>query len=88
MWLVVLFKSLLVRRCIQWSFKSIKNMKLLLNHVHEFIGKEVSVTNWVDLNQMQVNIFGEVKRWPKKGHNDPTWVKDKKQRLESAAFFA
>ena len=41
-------------------------MTLLLSNVHEHIGREVAVTDWVALDQMQVNIFGEVTRWAKR----------------------
>lgn len=51
-------------------------MKLLLSNIHEHIGKEVAVTDWVDLDQMQVNIFGEITRWAKRGHNDAEWAKE------------
>ena len=49
-------------------------MELLLKNVHEFVGREVALTDWVELDQMQVNIFGEITRWPKRGHNDPEWA--------------
>lgn len=51
-------------------------MKLLLSNVHEFIGQEVAVTDWVDIDQMQVNIFGEITRWAKRGHCDAEWAKE------------
>jgi len=51
-------------------------MAILLANVHEYIGKEVAVTDWVSLDQMQVNIFGEITRWAKRGHNDPEWARD------------
>ncbi|MFT6752129.1 MAG: acyl dehydratase [Candidatus Azotimanducaceae bacterium] len=51
-------------------------MKLLLSNVHEYIGQEIAVTDWVELDQMQVNIFGEITRWSKPGHNDPEWAKE------------
>lgn len=50
-------------------------MELLLSNVHEHVGREVALTDWVDLDQMQVNIFGEITRWPKRGHNDPEWAR-------------
>ena len=50
-------------------------MTLLLSNVHEFIGQEMAVTEWVEIDQMQVNVFGEITRWPKRGHNDPEWAK-------------
>lgn len=51
-------------------------MNLLLTNIHEHIGKEVAVTDWVELDQMQVNIFGEITRWAKRGHNDAEWAKE------------
>ena len=50
-------------------------MTLSLSNLHEYIGQEMAVTDWVELDQMQVNIFGEVTRWSKRGHNDPEWAK-------------
>ena len=52
-------------------------MSLLLRDLHQQVGKEVAITDWVSLDQMQVNIFGEITRWPKRGHNDPEWAKEK-----------
>ena len=49
---------------------------LTLASIHEWKGKEVTVTDWVHLDQMQVNIFGEVTRWPKRGHNDREWAEE------------
>ena len=49
-------------------------MELLLKTIHEHIGEEVAVTDWVFLDQMQVNVFGEITRWPKRGHNDREWA--------------
>ncbi|MDZ7686058.1 MAG: MaoC/PaaZ C-terminal domain-containing protein [Gammaproteobacteria bacterium] len=40
------------------------------------MGREVAVTDWVELDQMQVNIFGEITRWAKRGHNDPEWARE------------
>ncbi|MCB1643796.1 MAG: hypothetical protein KDI36_00015 [Pseudomonadales bacterium] len=51
-------------------------MTLLLANIHEQIGNEVAVTDWVELDQMQVNIFGEITRWAKRGHNDAEWAKE------------
>ena len=51
-------------------------MTLKLATIHESIGSEVAVTDWVDLDQMQVNIFAEVTRWTPKGHIDPEWAKE------------
>lgn len=51
-------------------------MTILLSNVHEHIGNEVSVTDWVEIDQMQVNIFGEITRWAKRGHNDAEWARE------------
>jgi len=44
--------------------------EILLANAHEFIGQEIGVTDWVHIDQMQVNIFGEVTRWPTWMHCD------------------
>jgi len=51
-------------------------MAILLANVHEYIGKEVAVTDWVALDQMQVNVFGEITRWAKRGHCDAEWARE------------
>ena len=48
--------------------------QLLLASIHEQIDREVAVTDWVAINQTQVNIFGEVTHWTPKGHVDPAWA--------------
>lgn len=42
----------------------------LLANAHEFIGQEVALTDWVDIDQVQVNVFGEVTRWATWMHCD------------------
>ncbi|MDP6472160.1 MAG: MaoC/PaaZ C-terminal domain-containing protein [Pseudomonadales bacterium] len=44
---------------------------LLLTNIHELVGRTIAVTDWVDIDQIQVNVFGEVSRWHKPGHCDP-----------------
>ena len=51
-------------------------MKLLLRTIHERIGKEEVITDWVFIDQMQVDIFGKVTRWYNRGHNDPNWAEE------------
>ncbi len=46
------------------------NADILLSNAHEFVGREIGLTDWLDIDQMQVNIFGEVTRWPTWMHND------------------
>jgi len=48
-----------------------KDKPFLLANAHEFVGAKVAVTEWVDIDQVQVNVFGEVSRWRKPGHCDP-----------------
>ena len=50
------------------------NNGITLANAHEHIGEEIGLTDWVDIDQMQVNIFGEITRWPTRGHNDPEWA--------------
>ena len=45
--------------------------EFLLKNAHEFIGREMAVTDWVHLDQVQVNVFGEVTRWATWMHCDP-----------------
>lgn len=42
-----------------------------LSNAHEFVGREMAVTDWVDIDQVQVNVFGEVTRWATWMHCDP-----------------
>ena len=49
-------------------------MELLLKNIHEHIGNEMTTTDWVFIDQMQVDIFGKVTRWYNRGHNDPNWA--------------
>lgn len=51
-------------------------MELLLKSIHEHTGKEVTVTDWVFIDQMQVDIFGKVTRWYNQGHNDVEWARE------------
>ena len=40
------------------------NPEISLANVHEYVGQEIGQTDWLDIDQMQVNVFGEVTRWP------------------------
>ena len=46
------------------------NSDITLANVNEYVGQEIGLTDWLDIDQMQVNIFGEVTRWPTWMHND------------------
>lgn len=37
----------------------------------ERVGEKLGVSPWVNIDQMQVNVFGEVTRWRTPGHCDP-----------------
>lgn len=43
----------------------------LLANAHEFVGREMGVSDWVHIDQVQVNVFGEVTRWATWQHTDP-----------------
>ena len=40
------------------------------------IGEPLGVSDWVSIDQTQVNVFGEVTRWRTPGHCDPEYAKD------------
>ncbi len=50
--------------------------KFLLATAHEFVGQELAMTDWVSIDQMQVNVFGEVTRWATWMHCDPDRCRD------------
>ena len=39
------------------------------------IGDKLGVSSWVFIDQVQVNVFGEVTRWRTPGHCDPEYAK-------------
>jgi acyl dehydratase len=39
------------------------------------IGEKLGVSDWVHIDQIQVNVFGEVTRWHTPGHCDPEYAK-------------
>ncbi len=47
----------------------------LLSNAREHIGENLGVSDWVDIDQVQVNVFGEVSRWRTPGHCDPEYAK-------------
>lgn len=46
-----------------------------LKTAHERIGQKLGVSDWVFIDQIQVNIFGEVTRWRTPGHCDPEYAR-------------
>ena len=47
----------------------------LLTTAHERIGQKLGTSDWVFIDQVQVNVFGEVTRWRTPGHCDPEYAK-------------
>ena len=47
----------------------------LLSTAHERLGDKLGVSDWVFIDQVQVNVFGEVTRWRTPGHCDPEYAK-------------
>ena len=43
-------------------------------NAHTFVGREMAVSDWVEIDQEQVTNFGEVTRWTPKGHVDRVWA--------------
>jgi hypothetical protein len=44
--------------------------EIQLSNADKYIGAEIGLTEWLELDQMQVNIFGEITRWPTWMHTD------------------
>ena len=47
----------------------------LLSDARERIGEKLGVSDWVFIDQIQVNVFGEVTRWRTPGHCDPEFAR-------------
>ena len=47
----------------------------LLSDASERAGDKLGVSDWVFIDQVQVNIFGEVTRWRTPGHCDPEYAR-------------
>ena len=47
----------------------------LLSDAAERVGDKLGVSDWVFIDQIQVNIFGEVTRWRTPGHCDPEYAR-------------
>jgi acyl dehydratase len=47
----------------------------LLSQARERIGEKLGVSDWVFIDQTQVNVFGEVTRWRTPGHCEPEIAK-------------
>ena len=49
---------------------------LKLTEAVERVGEPLGVSDWVFIDQTQVNVFGEVTRWRTPGHCEPELMKD------------
>lgn len=47
----------------------------LLAEAHERLGEKLGTSDWVFIDQTQVNVFGEVTRWRTPGHCEPEIAK-------------
>ncbi len=47
----------------------------LLSTAEQRIGEKLGVSDWVFIDQVQVNVFGEVTRWRTPGHCEPEYGK-------------
>ncbi len=47
----------------------------LLATANERLGESLGVSDWVFIDQTQVNVFGEVTRWRTPGHCDPEYAR-------------
>jgi len=45
--------------------------EISLANAHAFVGQEIGLSDWVEVDQMQTNVFGEVTRWRTWMHCDP-----------------
>ena len=48
----------------------------LLSNADKRIGEKLGISPWVSIDQVQVNVFGEVTRWRTPGHCDPEYAKE------------
>ncbi len=47
----------------------------LLSDASARVGEKLGISDWVFIDQIQVNVFGEVTRWRTPGHCDPEYAK-------------
>lgn len=52
-----------------------ESQPFLLSTARERIGQPLGTSNWVAIDQIQVNMFGEVTRWRTPGHCDPDYAR-------------
>lgn len=49
--------------------------RFLLKTARTRIGEALGTSDWVSIDQVQVNVFGEVTRWRTPGHCDPEYAR-------------
>ena len=49
----------------------VATQEFLLSNADQFVGQEIALTDWLDIDQDQVDRFGEVTRWAPWMHTDP-----------------
>ena len=47
----------------------------LLSTAADRVGEKLGISDWVSIDQVQVNVFGEVTRWRTPGHCDPEYAR-------------
>lgn len=52
-----------------------KTARFRLSSAKARVGETLGVSDWVFIDQLQVNIFGEVTRWRTPGHCDPEYAR-------------
>jgi len=51
------------------------NQPFHLTQAEQRVGEKLGVSDWVFIDQIQVNVFGEVTRWRTPGHCDPEYAR-------------
>ena len=52
-----------------------ENPPFYLHNAQSRLGEKLGISDWVFIDQTQVNVFGEVTRWRTPGHCDPEFAK-------------
>jgi len=51
------------------------NQPFYLSEAQSRVGDKLGISDWVFIDQVQVNVFGEVTRWRTPGHCDPEYAR-------------
>ncbi len=55
---------------------AVESRPFLLSEAADRLGDKLGVSDWVFIDQTQVNVFGEVTRWRTPGHCEPEYAKN------------